>query len=317
MTRYALLCVCLLLSGIAGAAEPVALATRGSASVTMADIDARAEGIPPDKRAGVFDSPKRIENIVSGLLLNRQLANDARKQGLADQPKVQQEILLATEAVLARHAAEAAMETAKVDADALAHEIYVSDETSYALPETLSVRHVLVTAATRTKDEARRKAEEIHASAIAAGADFAKLATANTEDNGSREKGGLLPDFARGTMDKAFEDAAFALTTPGQVSPVVESSFGFHVIQLVGRKPARARSFEEVKPELVQQVRKEHGVRAMREYIDGLRNMPLEVDEDGLLSLRARFPTEMVAAPSVNFEADAADLRPAPEPGQE
>lgn len=310
MIRHALLCVCLMLPAIARADDSTALATRGTASVTMADIDARAESIPPDKRAGVFDSPKRIESIVSGLLLNRQLANDARKQGLADKPKVQHEILLATEAVLARHAAEAALESAKIDADALARELYLSDESSYAVPETVSVRHVLITAASRTKDEARRKAEEIRAQVSAPGADFAAIATANTEDTGTREKGGKLPDFSQGTMEKPFEEAAFALTTPGQISPLVETSFGFHVIQLIERKPARERSFEEVKPELVKKVKEEHGTRAMREYIDGLRNLPLEVNEEGLLSLRARFPVEVVAAPSVQFRADGAPAAP-------
>lgn len=305
----------LLLPAFSQAAETTPLATRGTATVTLDDIDARAESIPPEQRAGVFDSPKRIETIVSGLLLNRQLANDARKRGLAEDPRVQREILLATEGVLARHAATVAFESAKVDFDALAHEVYLSDRDSFDHPETLSVRHVLITAGSQSKDEARRKAEAARAAALASGADFAQIATANTEDQGTRDKGGLLPEFARGVMDKNFEDAAFALTTAGQISPVVESSFGFHVIQLLERKPARKRPFEEVKPELVKKLRQEHSARAMREYIDTLRNMPLDLDEEGIVSLRARYPVEMVAAPTMPFEAEA---KPDPqEPAQD
>lgn len=305
----------LLLPAFSQAAETTPLATRGTATVTLDDIDARAESIPPEQRAGVFDSPKRIETIVSGLLLNRQLANDARKRGLAEDPRVQREILLATEGVLARHAATVAFESAKVDFDALAHEVYLSDRDSFDQQETLTVQHVLITAATLTKDEARRKADATRVAALAAGADFAQIATASSEDNGSREKGGLIPEFARGAMDKSFEDAAFALTTPGQISPVVESSFGFHVIKLIARKPARKRPFEEVKPELVAKIRQEHSARAMREYIDTLRNMPLDLDEEGIVSLRARYPVEMVAAPTMPFEAEA---KPDPqEPAQD
>ncbi len=71
------------------------------------------------------------------------------------------------------------------------------------------------------------------------GEDFATLASLYSEDPGSQDKGGELGFFNRSEMDPNFEGAAFALKTPGDISPVVESSFGYHVIQLIERRGER------------------------------------------------------------------------------
>jgi peptidyl-prolyl cis-trans isomerase SurA len=103
--------------------------------------------------------------------------------------------------------------------------------------EKLRARHILVRyhgakndrGATRTKDEARHTAEEIHGLATKAGADFAALARERSED-GSASRGGDLGEFGRGMMVPPFEAALLRLQ-PNEVSDVVESDFGYHVIQ--------------------------------------------------------------------------------------
>lgn len=105
-------------------------------------------------------------------------------------------------------------------------------------PATISARHVLVSFAgarsaapyvTRTREEAFERASEVRERALA-GEDFAVLAREYSEDRGSAPDGGDLGEFSRAQMVKAFSDAAFALE-PGGVSEVVESEYGFHVIQ--------------------------------------------------------------------------------------
>ena len=105
-------------------------------------------------------------------------------------------------------------------------------------PRTIAARHVLVSFAegaraasyvTRSREEAFARASEIR-ERILAGEDFTELAREYSDDRGSAQVGGELGEFTRAQMVKPFADAAFALE-PGGVSEVIESEFGFHVIQ--------------------------------------------------------------------------------------
>jgi peptidyl-prolyl cis-trans isomerase NIMA-interacting 1 len=106
-------------------------------------------------------------------------------------------------------------------------------------PQRIAARHILVSykgaerglpGATRSERDARVLAEQIARRAKEPGADWNALASQYTEEPGSKETGGDLGKFGRGQMVKAFENAAFALPVGG-VSEVVQSPFGFHVIQ--------------------------------------------------------------------------------------
>src|SRR6185295_8981149 len=79
------------------------------------------------------------------------------------------------------------------------------------------------------------------------GEDFAKLASENSDDPGSKQRGGDLDWVARGQTVEPFEKAAFALQKPNELSPVVETQFGYHVIQLLEHKPADVVPFDQVK----------------------------------------------------------------------
>jgi peptidyl-prolyl cis-trans isomerase C len=94
-----------------------------------------------------------------------------------------------------------------------------------------------------SKAKAKQKIGEIEKK-LKGGADFAKLATAESEDPGSAPKGGDLGFFTRGQMVPAFEKTAFELEA-GKVSPIVESEFGFHIIKVWEKKPAGNIPFEE------------------------------------------------------------------------
>jgi peptidyl-prolyl cis-trans isomerase D len=119
-------------------------------------------------------------------------------------------------------------------------------------PERLRARHILVRlppgADEAAKTAARTKADDLLAK-LKAGGDFAALAKKSSEDPTTASKGGDLGTFARGKIETPFEDAAFALE-PGQLSDLVETPRGFHIIKLEERLPAGARPLDAVRDEI-------------------------------------------------------------------
>ncbi len=127
---------------------------------------------------------------------------------------------------------------------------YNSNIQQYQTPEQIRASHILLK--TEGKDEAtvRTQAEGILKQARS-GADFAALAKKYSEDDGSKANGGDLDYFSKGRMVPEFETAAFAMQ-PGQISDLVKSQFGFHIIKVVDKKPAGTRSLAEARPQIEQ-----------------------------------------------------------------
>ncbi|MGV0958763.1 MAG: SurA N-terminal domain-containing protein [Limnohabitans sp.] len=139
--------------------------------------------------------------------------------------------------------------------------------------------HILITAAKEApvaeREKARAKAEELLAAVRQNPKSFADVARKNSQDPGSASKGGDLDFFARGAMVKPFEDAAFALQK-GEISGVVASDFGFHIIQLTEIKAPKAPSFEAMRPQLEADLRKQQAQRQFAEQADTFSNSVYE-----------------------------------------
>jgi parvulin-like peptidyl-prolyl isomerase len=143
---------------------------------------------------------------------------------------------------------------------------------AYAEDKTATVRHILLLTKDKTpaeKAEIRKKMDGILARAKK-GEDFAALAKEFTEDPGSKETGGLYEDFARGRMVKAFEDAAFSVPA-GQISDIVETEYGFHILKVEGRKK-ETQPFEEVKAQLESQLKERKQAAAFETHLTGLKD---------------------------------------------
>jgi peptidyl-prolyl cis-trans isomerase D len=125
---------------------------------------------------------------------------------------------------------------------------YDDNREQYSTPEQVQASHILLK--TEGKDDAavKKQAEEILAK-VKGGADFAELAKKVSEDTVSAAKGGDLGTFSRNDMVKEFADAAFALA-PGQVSDLVKSQHGYHIIKGGEKKPATSRTLDEVRAQI-------------------------------------------------------------------
>jgi peptidyl-prolyl cis-trans isomerase C len=156
------------------------------------------------------------------------------------------------------------------DADARAY--YDEHPERFTQPERVRASHILIKTepddTEATKAQARQEAEDILAQ-LNQGADFAELARAHSACPSS-QKGGDLGFFQRGQMVKPFEDAAFAMNV-GQISGIVETQFGYHIIKVTDREEGRTVPFEEAKANIEVMLDGQRKQEAMKAYTDELR----------------------------------------------
>lgn len=158
---------------------------------------------------------------------------------------------------------------------------YEQNKSRYTTAEQRRASHILITvepgADEAAKSAAREKAQALRAK-LAEGADFAALAEAESQDSGSAPAGGDLGFFTASMMVKPFADAAFALE-PGQISEVVETEFGFHLIKVTEVRPGTQRPFETVRSEIEAEIRKQQSAGRFAEAAEAFSNMVYEQPE--------------------------------------
>jgi peptidyl-prolyl cis-trans isomerase D len=177
-----------------------------------------------------------------------------------------------------------------VDAAAV-RKYYDENQSRWSEAEQRHANHILITSgpdgSAPTKEAARAMAQDLLKQVRANPALFAKLAKDKSRDPGSAAQGGDLGWFGRGAMTKPFEEAVFALTK-GQISDVVETSFGFHLIQLVDIKGGKAKPFDEVRPQIEADVRKQSAQKAYAEAAEQFTNLVYE-QSDSLTGVADKF----------------------------
>ena len=163
--------------------------------------------------------------------------------------------------------------------DADIQSFYDQNQARFRQEEQRRASHILITvdksASTADREAARKKAEALDVQAKAPGADFAKLARENSQDPGSAANGGDLDWFGHGTMVKAFEDAAFGLKQ-GEISGVVPTDYGFHIIKLTGVRPAVVKPLAEVRTQIQNEVRQQLAARQFAEAAEQFTNLVYE-----------------------------------------
>ena len=164
---------------------------------------------------------------------------------------------------------------------------YDSHQERFKQSEERRASHILISSEKTDKVKAKARAEELLAEVKKSPLDFADLAKKNSQDPGSASKGGDLGFFARGMMVKAFEETAFKLKE-GEVSEVVESDFGFHIIKVTGIHEGKQKPFADVKSEIESELKKSTASRKFAEAAEAFSNMVYE-QSDSLKPVADKF----------------------------
>lgn len=207
---------------------------------------------------------------------------------------------------------QAAIEYVQLDLDAIKAGITVSDaelrkfyadnEARYSTPEERRASHILIkadkSAPAAEREKAKAKAESLLAEIKKSPASFAELAKKNSQDPGSAANGGDLDFFGRGAMVKPFEDAAFTLK-PGELSGIVESDFGYHIIKVTAARGGEKRTFDAVKGDIESELKKQQAQKKYAEAAEVFTNTVYE-QSDSLKPVADKLKLQIRTASNVS-----------------
>ena len=157
---------------------------------------------------------------------------------------------------------------------------YNQHQDEFRIPETVTVRHILIKTPTPGPDgkvdpkgveAAKAKAEDVQKQ-LKAGANFGDLAKKYSEDPGSAQQGGLLPPLTRGRTVPEFEQAAFN-TPKGQTTEIIRTSYGFHIIQVEDKQSARVKPLDEVKAQIEPAIRQQKAAAAAQSLANSVQSL--------------------------------------------
>ena len=271
MTLHSFVLRCVPLLCCAALSHAEVLVQGAGLSITSQDVVADSLKVPEEARKAALAKADTVSQVAVSLFARRALADEARQLGLDKSDQAIAALNVARDRILSdAYLARLDAKTQPDDAvlNGLALNLYKAEPQRFKVPEEVQVRHILISS---IQPDARAKAAEVLAK-LQAGGDFQALAKELSADTGSAAKGGDLGSFGRGKMVPPFEAAAFALQAPGDLSELVETQFGFHILQLVEKKPERQRSFEEVQEALRRDVlakaRSEARTREVQRVVD-------------------------------------------------
>ncbi|MBI2305739.1 MAG: SurA N-terminal domain-containing protein [Rhodocyclales bacterium] len=173
---------------------------------------------------------------------------------------------------------------------------YDGHQERYQQNEERRASHILITVSGDTdKAKAKAKAEEVLKDVKKTTARFAELAKQHSQDPGSAANGGDLGFFGRGMMVKPFEESTFSLKE-GEVSELVQSDFGYHIIKLTGIKPAKQKALDEVRAEIEGELKRQSAQRRYAEAAETFTNMVYE-QSDSLKPAAEKFGLKVQQGP--------------------
>ncbi|MGA7983811.1 MAG: SurA N-terminal domain-containing protein [Burkholderiales bacterium] len=202
-----------------------------------------------------------------------------------------------------------ALAAAQPVTEAELQQAYEANASRYKADEQRRASHILIQvepdAKPAVREAAQKKAEEILAEVRKSPGSFAALAKKYSQDPGSAEKGGDLGYFDRSMMVKPFADAVFALGKVGDISGVVKSDYGYHIVELTGIQPGHTRTLDEVRKQLTAELQKQKAARVYAETAERFSDLVFE-QADSLQAVAQRYKLKLQTTGWITRSADKA-----------
>jgi parvulin-like peptidyl-prolyl isomerase len=253
----------------------IPVATYGDHTITVGDMVAQINVVKKQRGLEVDPDPDTFYQMAGELLILRVLADQAREAKLDQDPELAARLRLNADRLLARAEIDAVLDAQEApDYELVARETYLAEKEKFVTKERIHARHILVDTKGRSVEDAKKLAEELRTKALADPSAFGALASEHSDDRVSAMKGGDLGWTDRDKLAKPFGDAAVAMTEENQISDVVETQFGYHIIQLLGHEPPKQVPFEDIKEELARQAESAYRKEKIQRLMADIRNSP-------------------------------------------
>jgi len=262
-----------------------------------------------------YNTPEKKEELVTKIVEGELIARKAIKDGaLKDKA-----LLSKIKSTIARYYSGTKMKTdieknLKVSTESMKKHFEENKE-KYNQPAKIKASHILIKVeGDENKDKARKTAQNVLKEAKAKAKDprsFSKLVNKYSEDKGSKRRGGDLGYFARteegGKMVKPFSDEAFKLVKVGDISNIVETQFGFHIIKLTGKRDKVVKAFEDVKKSIEQTMKSQSRKDGFQNRIEDIKKeLGFKINKEAAMAIDLDIPEE------VNQSAKKFDTKKAP-----
>lgn len=221
-----------------GKKEGQVLAEVNGGTITTGDFTRELKNLPEYLKA-MADTPQGRKEMLDTMVIRELILQQASKDGVDKGPEIEEKLKDLKKRLIVEAFLKKKVETESQVSDADLKQFYDKNIDKFKAGEQIRASHILV--------KTEKEAKDILAQ-IKSGGNFEELAKKNSVDSSSA-KGGDLGWFGKGSMVPAFEKAALALKE-GQVSDVVKSDFGFHIIKLTGKRAAGVRPLDEVKEQI-------------------------------------------------------------------
>jgi len=248
--------------------DPV-LGKAGDYLVRKSDVDRLIAYYPPEAQSRLQENPAEMQTLVRRMLEVKIIADVARNEKFDQTPQIKKQLDYVADDFLSKeYLAKVVMEKETVSEGDL-REFYRQNRKQLGVPEQVWARHILFkvdpTASEKEKNEAREQAEAVLKRARA-GEDFEKLAQLHSDDESSKAKGGDLGYFTRGRTVPGFEQVAFN-TNPGEISHIVETRYGYHIIKVEDHLEGRERSFDEMRYYIQDELQRQLATSKVKTFI--------------------------------------------------
>lgn len=254
--------------------EGQVLAQVNDARITLEEFKKEITNLPPGLKP-LVSGPEGQKRFLEDMIKRELLLQEAGRRRIEERPEVRERLSDFKKRLLLEALITEEIEKKAGINDEEVRQYYDAHPEEFRVYR-IRARHILVNSEKEAKEvQARLKGKE----------KFEDLARKLSRDEGSREQGGDLGYFSRGQMVPEFERAAFSLK-PGEVSGIVKTPYGYHLIKMVDRQESGPYKFEEVKERLKQRLLAEKQKKRFEEWMTELRSQANVKIEEGLLPIK-------------------------------